>query len=137
LFPLQNDSPIHVITVADEDRIYEKPPEYDMVANLPPTYDDAIKLNPALFLTTPTTAVVTANTEFTSNSVDPNNSNHNSIDIDSHTFNLSTNSCSNTLTRPSSSNYPTSFQGFVLPNEIKPTEADKNERPPSYMEVNR
>lgn len=49
----QIDDPIHVISMpADDERLQQKPPDYESVAGAPPTYDDAIKLNPARLLPT-------------------------------------------------------------------------------------
>lgn len=52
----QVNSSVNVITVPDEIRC-EKPPDYDSVAltTSPPSYDDALKLNPAVFLVAPPT----------------------------------------------------------------------------------
>ena len=47
---------MNIITVSNEIRC-EKPPEYETVASLmPPSYDDAIKLNPSLFLASSSTS---------------------------------------------------------------------------------
>lgn len=47
---MQNNDPIHVITISDERR-REKPPDYEQVTSLPPSYDEALKLDPAALLT--------------------------------------------------------------------------------------
>jgi hypothetical protein len=120
---LQTDNPIHVITVTDDTHIYEKPPDYDMVANLPPTYDDAIKLSPAAFLTAPSTPFVCTETPPASTADANANNAPNSIDSDSHTLQVNNEL---QITRPSSS---TSYQpqDCVLPNEV--------DSPPAYVQV--
>lgn len=59
---------MNVITVSGEMGC-EKPPEYETVASLmPPSYDDAIKLNPSLFLCAPAAVASSASTSSSSSS---------------------------------------------------------------------
>lgn len=76
-FPLsvQGNNSMNVMTVSSEIRC-EKPPEYDTVAVLsPPSYDDAIKLNPSVFLAAsnaaaPSSSATTTTTVYLPEAVD-------------------------------------------------------------------
>jgi hypothetical protein len=104
---LQNNDPIHVITISDERR-REKPPDYDQVTSLPPSYDEALKLDPAALLSQ-TNIFQSPNGGATNNA-----------------FSLS----SEATSRPSSSAFSNTVVVNILKTSGDKTEDEKNEPPP-------
>lgn len=113
---IQNNDPIHVISISD-DRRREKPPAYDQVTSLPPSYDEALKLDPAALLTQ-------------SNLFLPPQTSVTVVGATNNAFSLGSESSSS---RPSSSSYPSNIiinKLATSTNDKTSDGAGKNEPPP-------
>lgn len=110
---------MNVITVANDIRC-EKPPDYDTVATLmPPSYDDAIKLNPGVFLGPSPTASSSTSTSSSSATVHLPTTTRITAPTDANKDESSVEINSNNPSRNSSGHPPPIYTiTTVMPNEV-------------------